>query len=217
MARSDKITQWAVQQYRDHGFEVDDSNPKKYRITHPKSGETRWMNSRNDEGHVKKVMQQMFKRHGVETEQDRAKRDAQAVKERQLAQAAAERAAEEERQALAGDDRDAAAWKAAQTWHKDHGVQDLALTHHAAARALDMALTKEDIEEAFLDPHEAFYSHKHEAWTLRRGKIALGIAVRDKIAVVLTILWSTRELWVADIEERGAYGDRVAVKDNLPE
>lgn len=78
------------------------------------------------------------------------------------------------------------------------------LTRHAIDRALDMAVTGEEIRNCILHPETVYRSRKYENTTnYRCGRIIL--AVRD--SAVVTVGWSTKELWCEDLD-RGEYGGR---------
>lgn len=214
----DKTVKWAIEELAAHGFQVDESHAKKVRVTHPNSDDVGWLKTTSgSERHARNFVRQMFRRHGVLTEEDRAKRNGQAVKERRAQEAAAE--AEKVAAAKAAAERavkEMTYAERARTWHADHGVKDLAMTKHAASRALDMAFTQEDLLETFYEPEKVYYTRKYEAWCLTRGKCTLSVQVNDGTATVLTVLFATEKQWRQDFRTYGEYDNRT-LRDGPPD
>lgn len=83
-------------------------------------------------------------------------------------------------------------------------IEDVHLSAHASQRILEMAVEGEEVRDAIERPADGWWSDKHGAWTLRRGRVAVGIAQsrydNGKPWVVLTVVWSSDGRWVADYE-----------------
>ena len=78
------------------------------------------------------------------------------------------------------------------------------LSKHAIDRALDMGVSGEEIRQCLMHPEIVQTSQKYEnTLNYQAGRIVC--AVRDN--TVVTVGWSTRELWCEDMA-RGEYGGR---------
>ena len=62
-----------------------------------------------------------------------------------------------------------------------------------------MALEPEEITAAMEHPNEVYWSHKYEARMYKRGRISLSVRTDDDgTQTVVTILWSSPDLWDED-------------------
>lgn len=100
--------------------------------------------------------------------------------------------------------------------NKINGVE-FCMTHHAAERAIDMALTIDDILDVLQNPVETYQSTKYVAMCVRNNEIALAMPVCDKDAsgshrTIVTILPSGVDNW-RKAEASGMLGEGRALDE----
>lgn len=89
------------------------------------------------------------------------------------------------------------------------GGLEFCMSLHAAQRAVDMALTSDDILDVLKNPVESYGSRKYVALCVRNDKIALAMPECGKDSshrVIVTILPSGIENW-KKAQEAGTLGD----------
>ena len=85
-------------------------------------------------------------------------------------------------------------------------VPDFVMSAHALQRAVDMAVTGEEIRQCFDNPREQHWSQGHGSWALTRGRITLAVKDVEPLPVVTTVLWSTPAGYAADLEHGALVG-----------
>jgi hypothetical protein len=79
-------------------------------------------------------------------------------------------------------------------------VADFVMSHHALERAVDMAVTADEIRACWDNPLDQHWSPKHNGWVISRGRITLGVRETDSLPVVTTVMWSTPAGYASDLE-----------------
>jgi hypothetical protein len=74
------------------------------------------------------------------------------------------------------------------------------ITQHALNRALEMGVTANEINDAYNHPIEIWRSPKYDCQMRHKGRITLSINLDDERPRIVTILWSTPELWAASYQ-----------------
>lgn len=88
-----------------------------------------------------------------------------------------------------------------------NSIGDFRLSQHAIERALDMALDPQEIRECLLRPRDTAPSASHPGHqNYRLGRITCGVDPTTN--TVVTIVWSSREDWKADLVDIGTYAGR---------
>jgi hypothetical protein len=75
------------------------------------------------------------------------------------------------------------------------------ITKHALERGLEMGVLADEIRQAFLQPIEVWHSPKYDCQMRHRGRITLSIDMKGPTPNIITVLWSTPELWAASYEQ----------------
>lgn len=87
-------------------------------------------------------------------------------------------------------------------------MDDFHLSEHFVDRALDMALTAEDIREVLLRPDTVRPSVKYrDCHNFYKGDLTFGVKLSIHPHIVLTAVWSSEEAWKKDFA-LGEYGGR---------
>ncbi|GAA2577870.1 hypothetical protein [Microbacterium binotii] len=80
--------------------------------------------------------------------------------------------------------------------------QNLTISPHAVERWAEMAgVTEQEVVAALYRPRHAYFSRRHQAWCLKAGRIAVGVAASADAPgrwVVKTVLWATDAQWQED-------------------
>jgi hypothetical protein len=74
------------------------------------------------------------------------------------------------------------------------------VTQHALHRALEMGITGDEINNAYTTPIETWRSPKYDCQMRHRGRITLSIDTNQEPPTIVTVLWSTPELWAASYQ-----------------
>ncbi|QIS38635.1 hypothetical protein [Clavibacter capsici] len=75
------------------------------------------------------------------------------------------------------------------------------VTQHALNRALEMGVTGDEINDAYNRPIEVWRSPKYDCQMRHRGRVTLSIDTNQEPPTIVTVLWSTPELWAASYEQ----------------
>lgn len=81
------------------------------------------------------------------------------------------------------------------------------MTNHALAQAVNMAVTGEEIRDAFDNSRDVHRSSSTGALYMTRGRITLVVREGGDKPVVVTIMWARPSDWAADAEYE-SYGTR---------
>jgi hypothetical protein len=81
------------------------------------------------------------------------------------------------------------------------------LSPHAIERALEMSVEGDEITDAMRHPEWSYLNYKYNNWCLTAGRITVCVNVRDGQARIVSVLWSTKDGWLADYA-RGGTTDR---------
>jgi hypothetical protein len=79
--------------------------------------------------------------------------------------------------------------------------ENMHVTHHAAVRALDMALEASEVRAAIMTPEFAYFSRKHAAWAMSSGRVTACVGEsreQEGKWAVLSFVWRTEEDWRED-------------------
>jgi hypothetical protein len=71
------------------------------------------------------------------------------------------------------------------------------MSRHAVERAVDMAITADEIRDAFERPREKHFQERTRSWIYTRGRVTLCIVINPE-PIVTTVLWARTSDWVAD-------------------
>jgi hypothetical protein len=75
------------------------------------------------------------------------------------------------------------------------------ITKHALERGLEMGVMADEIRQAFLAPAEVWHSPKYDTQMRHRDRVTLSIDIKQEPPMIVTVLWSTPELWAASYEQ----------------
>jgi hypothetical protein len=89
------------------------------------------------------------------------------------------------------------------------------VTQHALKRSVEMGLEAAEIKDAFARPEEIWHSPKYGCQMRHRGRVTLSISMEDPTPVIVTVLWSTPELWAASYQNGGAEGRDERTPDEM--
>ena len=87
-------------------------------------------------------------------------------------------------------------------------MADFAMSKHALQRALDMALSPDEIRAAVLRPRSSHWADRTQSEWRTNGRVTACVCVSDDgVLVVKTFLWARASDWAADAKH-GAYAGR---------
>lgn len=86
-----------------------------------------------------------------------------------------------------------------------------AISKHAASRAVDMALSADQIIAAVERPRWEFWSERTQSWQYTNNKVTACLRLSDAgVWTVTTFLWAKPSGWIADAEYDPIVGRREA-------
>lgn len=74
------------------------------------------------------------------------------------------------------------------------------ITQHALTRGLEMGVLADEIRQAFLAPTEVWHSAKYDTQMRHRNRVTLSVDMNSDTPTIVTVLWSTPELWEASYQ-----------------